>query len=454
MIDGRSSLIRLRHPIGLIISILARLLVTTFYRLRLAGGTVPAQGPVLLVANHPNSLLDPMVVLTAARRPVRFLAKAPLWDDPKTAWLVKLGRAIPVYRASDDPTKLARNASMFDAVHGALAAGDAVGLFPEGISHSEPSITPLKTGAARIALGAAPLVGGAFPIIAVGLVFREKEIFRSDGLALVGEPIVWDDLAARGVRDADAVRVLTERIDAAIRQQTLNLAQWEDAPLVDGAMEIWEAERQAAPEPVARIARLAETTRILAEVRAAPDPERDVLAGEVSAHVRRLTRLGLRPADLALDTTGRTAVGWATLRIPLLLPPWVAVAAVGWLLFVVPYQLTGVVVDRFTLERDTRSSWKLLIGAALYTVWVVALAVVVGLWLGWWLAGVTVLLVPVIGLAGLLVRERWYGAWADVRRWALLRSRRRLVASLRQTQHELGRRLDDLFTQHPPRGAR
>ncbi len=409
---------------------------------------------MLLVANHPNSLLDPMVVLTAARRPVRFLAKAPLWDDPKTSWLVKLGRAIPVYRASDDPSKLARNATMFDAVHAALAAGDAVGLFPEGISHSEPSITPLKTGAARIALGAAPLVGGAFPIIAVGLVFREKEIFRSEGFALVGEPIVWDDLAARGARDGDAVRELTDRIDAAIRQQTLNLAQWEDAPLVDGAMEIWEAEQRAAPEPAERIARLAATTRILAEVRAEPDATTEALAREVTAHVRRLTRLGLRPADLGLDTTGRTAVGWATLRIPLLLPPWIAVAVVGWLLFVVPYQLTGVLVDRFTLERDTRSSWKLLIGAALYAVWVVALAIAARLWLGWWFAAVTILLVPVIGLAGLLVRERWHGAWADVRRWALLRSRRRLVETLRQTQHDLGLRLDQLFTQHPPRGSR
>lgn len=408
----------------------------------------------MLVANHPNSLLDPMVVLTAARRPVRFLAKAPLWDDPKTAWLVKLGRAIPVYRASDDPTKLARNAAMFDAVHAALATGDAVGLFPEGISHSEPSIAPLKTGAARIALGAASLVGGAFPIIAVGLVFREKEVFRSEGLALVGEPIAWDDLAARGARDGDAVRELTERIDAAIRQQTLNLAQWEDAPLVDGAMEIWEAEQRAAPEPAARIARLAETTRILAEVRAAPDGATDALTQDVLAHVRRLTRLGLRPDDLAVDTTGRAAAGWATLRIPLLLPPWIAVAVLGWLLFVVPYRLTGVVVDRFRLERDTRSSWKLLIGAALYTAWVVLLAVVVGWRFGWWLAVAALAVIPVIGLTGLLVRERWHGAWADVRRWALLRSRRRLVASLRQTQHDLGRRLDQLFTQHPPRGSR
>lgn len=186
-------------------------------------------------------------------------------------------------------------------------------------------------------------------------------------------------------------------------------------------------------------------------MRAEPDATTEALAREVTAHVRRLTRLGLRPADLGLDTTGRTAVGWATLRIPLLLPPWIAVAVVGWLLFVVPYQLTGVVVDRFTLERDTRSSWKLLIGAALYAVWVVALAIAAGLWLGWWF-------VPA-GAGDRPGRAAWCasGGTAPGPMSAGGRCsgpRRRLVETLRQTQHNLGRRLDQLFTQHPPRGSR
>src|SRR5690606_19668180 len=133
---------------------------------------------------HPNSLLDPMLVLAAAHRPVRFLAKAPLFDDPKVGWLVKAFRSIPVYLRHDDPTQVGRNDEMFRAVHAALGAGAAVALFPEGISHSEPSLTPLKTGAARIALGAAPLIGRDFPIVPVGLVFREKDRFRSAALVL------------------------------------------------------------------------------------------------------------------------------------------------------------------------------------------------------------------------------------------------------------------------------
>lgn len=432
---------------------LARTLIYGYYRIRYAGGEVPPSGPVLLVANHPNSLLDPMVVLAAAHRPVRFLAKAPLWDDAKTAWLVRLGRAIPVYRASDDPALMSRNLEMFRAVHQALADGDAVGLFPEGLSHSEPSLAPLKTGAARIALGAAPLVGHAFPIIPVGLVFREKETFRSEAVVLVGAPLAWDDLVTGGTSDSATVRELTERIDTALRQITVNLEQWEDEPLVDAAMKIWEAEQRAGADPAERVARLRETTRILALVRATPDSESDALVRDVMSHQRRLARLQLRPADLVADVGIARSAGWASRRLPLVMPLWAGVAVAGWLLFLVPYQLTGTVVDRFRLATDTESTWKLLIGSAIYLLWVVLLVVLVALWRGWWMAILVLLLVPLVGLTGLLVRERWRGAWADVQRWGLLRSRHRLVASLRTTQHDLGLRLDRLFEQHAPGGT-
>jgi hypothetical protein len=70
-------------------SALSRNILKLFYRLSLSGEGVPERGPVLLVANHPNSLLDPAMVAAVARRPVRFLAKAPLFGHPGLGWLVK-----------------------------------------------------------------------------------------------------------------------------------------------------------------------------------------------------------------------------------------------------------------------------------------------------------------------------------------------------------------------------
>lgn len=423
---------------------LARASAAVYYRIRYRGIAVPVAGPVLLVANHPNSLLDPMLVAAVARRPVRFLAKAPLFVDAKIGWLVRAAGSVPVYRKGDDPTQMQRNDEMFRAVHQALAAGAAVALFPEGISHSEPAMAPLRTGAARIAMGAAALTGNAIPIIPVGLVFRRKEQFRSDALVIVGQPLAWDDLALRGLDDADAVRMLTERISEALRALTINLDAWHDAPLVETATAIWESEQAVHPDDAQRVARQAVTARILARVRSEQDQEGLALAHDVAAHRRRLARLGLRPGDLGADVGSARAVRWATTRIPLLMPLAAAVATTGWLLFLPPYRLTGAIVDRVHLAPDTRSTWKLMVGAVIYAIWLSGLAAVAWQWVAWW-AGIAVLLAtPVVGMSGMLVRERWRGAWRDARRWLLLRSRRPMVEDLQRAQCDLGARLDRL----------
>lgn len=428
---------------------LARAAAGVYYRLTIAGRAPPQTGPLLLVANHPNSLFDPVLVQAVARRPVRFLAKAPLFDDRRVGWLVRGAGAIPVYRASDDPALLDRNVDMFRAVHAALAAGAAVGIFPEGLSHSDPGLAPLRTGAARIALG----VGRAFPVLPVGLVFRAKDIFRSEAHVLVGEPVAWDDLATRGVADAEAVRELTARIDAALRRVTVNLARWEDRPLAECAVRIWEAERGVERIPTERVARLEATTRVLAAVRADGDAAALALAGDVRAHCRRLARLLLRPADLRADVGVARGVAWSARRLPAVLPFAALMAIAGFALFFVPYWLTGRIAARFHPPRDQVATSKLLVGIPLYTSWVLGLGAAGAIWLAPWAGLLALAGAPIIGMLGLRVRERWRGDWRDARRFVLLRSRRALVAQLAERQHALADRLHALYTTHTSRGV-
>lgn len=427
-------------------SSLARIAARVYYRVRFAGPPVPASGPVLLVANHPNSLLDPTLVVASADRPVRFLAKAPLFSDRKIGWLVKAAGAIPVYRRSDDPSLMSRNEDAFREVFQVLGDGAAVGIFPEGISHSDSSIAPLKTGAARIALGAAAIIGGkTFPIVPVGLSFREKDIFRSEALVVRGAPIAWDDLPIRGADDADAVRELTARIDASLRAVTLNLESWEDRPLVECAVRIWEAERHEPSREAERLARLEFTTRVLAQVRLAGDAAGLTLADDVRRHDARLARLNLRPSDLAADVGTGTGIRWAARRVHLLLPFGIVLAVVGAAVFWVPYQLTGIVVNRLRLEQDVRSTWKLLIGVVLYALWLVLLVVAAGIAFGGLAAAMVATLVPAVAMSGLAVRERWRAAWDDARRFFLLRARHSMIESLRERQHLLASRLDAML---------
>lgn len=456
---------------------LSRLMARTFYRLGTAGERVPATGPVLLVANHPNSLLDPALVVAAAGRPVRFLAKAPLFTDPRVGWLVRAVGSIPVYRRVDDPSAVGRNHEMFRAVHAALADGSAVGIFPEGTSHNEPSLAPLKTGAARIALGAAPVIGGAFPIVPVGLCYRNKDRFRSEALVLVGKPVVWDDLAAAAVADAgggeegghrpvephgeaaacigtataathagpdpEAVRELMRRIDAALREHTVNLERWEDAPLVEWAQEIYVAEFEADEAPGAWAVRVREAAETLARLRRSGDASWTVVAHDVVRHGRLLESLGLRPGGLRLAPRATTAITW-TLRQLSYFVVGAPLAALGMATFFVPYRLTGVIEAHSRPDVDRRSTYKALYGALLHLGWILGLGAAVGWALGWAVGLGLLFGLPVLGLVTLAIRERWADAKANARRFLLLRGRRSLHERLRARQREIAERLRKL----------
>jgi 1-acyl-sn-glycerol-3-phosphate acyltransferase len=435
-----------------VLSQLSNVALRIYYRLHRAGCEVPPNGPVLLVANHPNSLLDPAMVALAARRPVRFLAKAPLFSDPLVGFLVRGAGSIPVYRRADDPSQVARNEEMFRAVHDALGHGAAVGIFPEGMSHNEPSLAPLKTGAARIALGTFATHGIRVPIIPVGSVFRDKNIFRSEALVTVGRAIPWDDLSPDVGADGNAVRELTHRIDLALRDVTVNLERWEDAGLVEIAEAVYAAEYGKASDLAAWVARLRTTTETLTHLRQTGDGTLP-LAKDISRHARILQRLGLRPRDLVDDPKRPGLVWWLMRRLPLGGVVPLAVLAVGTAVFFVPYRLTGALERKARPRDDVRATHKLLTGAIIFPLWIVALALVAGVIAGPVVGLLTILALPALGLFTLGLHEQWGQARTEASRYLTLRRRPETLEPLREQQRELAMRLKAVAEQRPGSAA-
>ncbi|WP_420129095.1 lysophospholipid acyltransferase family protein [Longimicrobium sp.] len=422
----------------------SKLVTTTFYRLGMAGGKVPARGPVLLVANHPNSLMDPALVAAVAERPVRFLAKAPLFTDPLVGWLVRGSGAIPVYRRADDEAEVAKNEDSFRTVYSVLAEGAAVAIFPEGISHSQPSLAPLKTGAARIALGASALLGRPIPIVPVGLTFRRKDTFRSEALAVVGEPVEWEGLQGRGADDHEAVRRLTARIDAALQAVTVNLERWEDAPLVEMAEAVYAAEFPTNPSPAARVGRTRNTTAALALLRAERPGEWEDLARAVHQHVRTLRVLRMTPVEVKASASAAEAARW-TFRQLTVLRTLLPIAMVGLALFYIPYRLTGFLADRAKPPRDIRATYKALIGIVLHLVWTVLLAGAAWWRWGWKIGLPALILLPIVAILTVIVIDMWRRASGEARRFFIRARRGQALLELRERQRSLAQRLADTW---------
>lgn len=192
---------------------------------------VPQDGAIIFVINHPNGLIDPALVFCALPRRVSFLAKSTLFKIPFVSFLIRKMEALPVYRKIDAGDEMRKNFETFRASHELLANGRCIAIFPEGVSHDETELKPMKTGAARIALGALgyngegnALVRKGLKIMAVGMFYTSKTAFRSEALIRFGEifdvqPVRLDE---RGEPPREAVRNLTDKIETALRDVTLN----------------------------------------------------------------------------------------------------------------------------------------------------------------------------------------------------------------------------------------
>src|ERR1044072_860787 len=165
-----------------------------FRRIEVVGREhVPREGPCLFVLNHPNALVDPAFLLCFAPRRTAFLAKSPLFPMRVVGPLSRSMDSIPVYRKQDESGDTAAlNRQTFERAAELLRRGGTIAICPEGASHKEPYLLPLKSGAARIALGAVSAAeGGALDlkIVPAGLYYTAKTTFRSGALLYFGEPI-------------------------------------------------------------------------------------------------------------------------------------------------------------------------------------------------------------------------------------------------------------------------
>ena len=220
-----------------------RLVTRIFFRTVEVVGTehVPAGGPVIFVGNHPNSLIDPVMILTTCGRRVSFAAKDTLFASPFLRPFLAATGAVPIKRKMDHAAGPLDNTAAFDALFAVLEQGGAFGIFPEGISHTSSELAPLKTGAARIALGAAEK-GIPVRIVPSGLIYKKRERMRGRVLVQFGKPLDIDaaELAAWKEDPRAAAQALTTRIDHALRLQTVNAPDFETLRVLDGARRLYE----------------------------------------------------------------------------------------------------------------------------------------------------------------------------------------------------------------------
>ncbi len=424
--------------------LLARLGVRTFYRIERIGEPLPA-GALLLVANHPNTLLDPALIQATAGRPVRFLAKSTLFAGHLLSPLIRRSGAIPVYRKIDPGADTARNVEMFAAVAAALRGGEVVCLFPEGISHSGGRLEPLRTGAARMVL-TSTAAGHPVTIVPIGLNFDHIARFRSRVTAVFGRPFdAGEYLALHAADDAAAVHQLTARIAQRLRRLMVEAEPHHDLPIVVRIDRLYAAARGVSRDPREQLARRRLIADGMFRLRER-DPERlATITTRVNDYDASLTRFGLREGDVGRRIPFATAARFVAREglLALVLAP---LALAGLTVFAAPYWVTGR-INRWTSDLESRATWQVIGGALIYGAWIGALGGVAAARIGVAAGGATTAGLLALAFAGVHAVEREAAVMRTVRaffalrrtppaaRAALRRQRAALAAVLDQT-HE------------------
>ena len=144
------------------------------------------KGPVLLLANHPDSFLDAVIIGASYRRKIHFLARGDVFENPIFGFLLRAIGMIPIFRAREGKQHLHRNQDTFQESVNILSKGGAVLIFIEGICLNTHEIQPFKKGAARILAQTQAM--GVFPLLhVVGIGYNDFARFGKKVIVHIAE---------------------------------------------------------------------------------------------------------------------------------------------------------------------------------------------------------------------------------------------------------------------------
>ena len=439
----------------LIVSLVRLALRIYFQRIEVTGlEHVPRDRPVIFVLNHPNALVDPVFLLCLAPRRVSFLAKEPLFRMPVIGYLVKALDSLPVYRRQDEGQDVTKNQETFVAARQLLANGGTIAICPEGVSHDEPGLRPIKTGAARIALAAvASDEVKDLKIVPAGLYYTSKTSFRSSALLYFGTPLTVTPvkLESDGSPPRDVVRQLSTEIERALREVILDARHEEALQTIARAERIFSADiRDGDGDSLTDELRLQQRFIKAYSILEGHQPERlRRLEQRMIRFEEELHQAGVDAEELAPPTSTSSvlkSIVKRSLSFLLMLGP----ALLGTVAHYPAYRLGGYLATKLSRDsEDIISTIKIMSAMLLFPLTWLILAVV-GYWLfGWWAALAALVVIPVFGYLAIIFFEELDKSIAGIRVLTFFLVRRRFFVRLLAERKAIRNEIVSLGKENP-----
>lgn len=359
------------------------------------------QGPIIIIANHPNTLMDAWMVGYANKRRVFFMAKATFFNTAfKRKVLHGLGM-IPVNRASDKAIKGVNNKDSFEACYKLLESGEILVIFPEGTSYMERRLREIKTGTARIALEVEKRNEGklGLQVIPIGLNYVEGSSYRGRVLINVGKPIPVADLWQQYANNAaDGAKALTERFRVELSRVFVNMDDSARELLVEEVSELFVTRYSQGTEVSDKVGFMKQVQERL-DAFSATAPWKIEAIDKASKKLQsELTAYGIK-ADFLDRPYRKSLFARQYVQSFLFLLITIPFFVIGFVHHVIPYYLIGVIVPKISQDVEYHAPLSILLGLIFYPLtylgfWFLA----TGLFgFPWWLALSYLATLPLFG---------------------------------------------------------
>lgn len=389
------------------------------------------KGPLIVVCNHPNTLVDVIQVAIHLKQRLGYLANAGIFKNPIARRIWSSLQAIPVYRKQDVAEGEQRdNQDSFRACYAFLNRKKTLMVLPEGSSYSEMKLREIKTGTARIALQYQANYGvdSGLKILPFSLNYSDPIKFRSKLILGVNEAISLEGYADLYQKDAKAaVAALTEEVRKRLAEHMVILEDKEQEALFKDLRVLVSDALDARPAGMSReewtwksLQRrqgLAQGIRQLAQSQK-PDFNRLAQAGK--EYFSKLNVNHLRDGFLKRPDQNRTG---AALFSSLLLLIGFPILLLGFLVNAIPFFTPYFLTKKATNEIEYHAIMRLLSSWFLFVIYYVLAGVLVNAFTdlsGWWIWG-GILAGPFLGIGAwawyqCALRTRSLWAWISFKR--------------------------------------
>lgn len=206
-------------------------------------------GPLIIIANHPNTMMDAWIIAQCISQPIYFMAKGTFFNTPLKRRILNSLGMIPINRPIDNKTAGVDNTASFEACYKVLEEGKTLVVFPEGNSMMERQLRELKSGTARIALEVEQRNAGKLnlKVIPIGIFYSQGEKFRSSVMLTVEQGLFVDDLLDEYAENQSAAsKKLTSRFRQHLERVLVTTDSLEQEKLIDDVYDIVKDDKSKA----------------------------------------------------------------------------------------------------------------------------------------------------------------------------------------------------------------